>query len=278
MASPQLENGYTRIADELMEALAKWHLSNYEMRVLMFIVRKTYGFGKSKDWISLSQFVDGTGISQPHICRSIRMLINQNLITKGGKKGAPFYMIQKDHEKWQKIAGRSHHLPKGALPKGAIGITKGGNQGVPKGAHTIDTLTKDTLSKDKGAKPRKYEDGTELILLKDEVMSQIDDRDRSFPRKRVFGDEKVDWILDYSEHLLQRKLGGKEKWNRIYARHLWKKYGMTQIKSLLEYVCAPESWWFDKLSQMGTLYKHSERLFAEMTAKPKVENKIKFIS
>lgn len=135
-----------------------------------------------------------------------------------------------------------------------------------------------TLSKDKEASPRKYEDGTDLILLKDEVMSQIDDRDRSFPRKRVFGDEKTDWVLDYTEHLLGRKLGGKELWNRRYARHLWNKYGITKVKSLLEYVCAPESWWYDKLSQMGTLYKHSERLFAEMTAKPKTENKIKFIS
>lgn len=137
---------------------------------------------------------------------------------------------------------------------------------------------KQSLAKAKETESRKYEDGTELILLKDEIMSQIDDRDRSFPRKRVFGDEKVDWILDYSEHLLGRKLGGKEVWNRRYARHLANKHGMTKVKALLEYVCAPESWWFDKLTQMGSLYKHSERLLVEMTAKPKSENKILVIS
>lgn len=128
------------------------------------------------------------------------------------------------------------------------------------------------------ASPRLYEDGTKVILLKDETMSHIDDRDRSFPRKRVFGNEKVDWTLDYTEHLLGRKLGGQEKWNRIYAQHLTKKYGMTKTKELLEFVCAPESWWFEKLGQISTLYKHAERLFLEKDAKQKPKNNILVIS
>ena len=47
-ASPQLEDGYTRIANELIEALMRTNLSAYQSRVLWAIWRKTYGFNKRK--------------------------------------------------------------------------------------------------------------------------------------------------------------------------------------------------------------------------------------
>ena len=153
MASPQAENGHTKISNELLDAILLWRFSPYEHTVLMLIIRKTYGFNKKKDWISLSQIESATGIKQPHICRAIRLLIKQNIITKGGNKsGKPELSIQKDFDKWVKLqkGERSHRalLPKGALPKGATTVTKGGNQPLPKGADTKDTLTKDTTTKE----------------------------------------------------------------------------------------------------------------------------------
>ena len=47
MASPQLEDGFTRVANELLEALAKLKLCAYETKVLIFIIRKTYGWNDS---------------------------------------------------------------------------------------------------------------------------------------------------------------------------------------------------------------------------------------
>ena len=49
MASPQKENGYTPIAHEILEALAKQLLSPDEWRILMIIFRKTYGWDKKED-------------------------------------------------------------------------------------------------------------------------------------------------------------------------------------------------------------------------------------
>ena len=49
MASPQIEDGYTKIANELLEAISKVNLSSYEFRVIMAIIRKTYGFNKKSD-------------------------------------------------------------------------------------------------------------------------------------------------------------------------------------------------------------------------------------
>jgi phage replication O-like protein O len=158
MANPQKENGYTSIANELYDAIIKWRFSSYEYRVIIFIIRKTYGYNKKGDWISLSQFVEGTNIRRTHICRTINYLIKQNIITKGGNKEKPEYGIQKDYEKWLKLnkGERSHHslITKGGnkekIPKGVIEDVKGGNLVVSKGVHTKDNITKDNITKDKG--------------------------------------------------------------------------------------------------------------------------------
>lgn len=86
MSSPQLENGYTKIADEILEALAQIPLSGYEFRVVNFIIRKTYGWGKKEDWITNTQLTISTGICKTHISRTIKGLIAKKIVTKNGNK------------------------------------------------------------------------------------------------------------------------------------------------------------------------------------------------
>ena len=59
-----LEDGYTKIADELIEQLAMTDLAGREFRLLMVVIRKTFGFNKSVDWIALPQMVEMTGIDK----------------------------------------------------------------------------------------------------------------------------------------------------------------------------------------------------------------------
>ena len=44
-----MEDCYTKIPNELLEVLYQVSLSNYEFRVFLFILRKTYGFNKKQD-------------------------------------------------------------------------------------------------------------------------------------------------------------------------------------------------------------------------------------
>ena len=73
------------------------------------------------------------------------MLLAQNMITKRGTPNKVFYLFQKDFDKWKLLpkGARSHRVTKGgnkSLPKGVI-------RGVPKGAHTKDTITKENIQK-----------------------------------------------------------------------------------------------------------------------------------
>jgi phage replication O-like protein O len=97
MASPQLENGYTQIAHEILEAFAKINLSPYESRLAWFVIRKTYGWHKKTDWIALSQIVEGTGIDKRNVWRTIKSLERRNIIIRPDPRHIGF---QKDYTLW----------------------------------------------------------------------------------------------------------------------------------------------------------------------------------
>lgn len=96
MASPQKENGFTPIANELLEAFYRCKLLEYERIIVMCIWRKTYGWQKKEDWISNSQFSEDTGLARPHITRTIKSLRERKILTKNVKK----LTINKNYDEW----------------------------------------------------------------------------------------------------------------------------------------------------------------------------------
>ncbi len=105
MASPQLENGYTRISNELLEAMAKMNLSKYEWRVLLAIIRETYGWKEKMRPISVTQIQKLTGLDRRNIGRTkIRLRLREIIKVNGLTIG-----INKDYSQWasslQTIAG-----------------------------------------------------------------------------------------------------------------------------------------------------------------------------
>jgi phage replication O-like protein O len=127
--SPQLEDGFTPIANAIMDALARTRFSGYERSVLDFLFRKTYGWSKKSDLISLSQFVDGTGILKPHVVRTIKRLVEKNVIHKTvakiGNDNLVRYEFNKHWGTWQalpKLVMAHSSLPK-MVPTISIGTT-----------------------------------------------------------------------------------------------------------------------------------------------------------
>lgn len=104
MASPQTENGYTKIANEIMEALARYRLSGRERQILDVILRKTYGFNKKFDYISMSQFAQSTGMRRPDVAEQIKKLLGKNLIgvtQNPNTNNINMYIFQKDWQLWK---------------------------------------------------------------------------------------------------------------------------------------------------------------------------------
>ena len=153
MASPQVDDGYTRIAHEILEALGRTNLCAYESRVLHILWRKTWGFNKKADRISISQWQEYTGLTASNVCHAIGKLKQRNVILatsdkNGGKGHITEYQFQKNHELWDKPLSEQTVLEQTVLEQTTNTVDLD-NQTLPKATDTINIPTKETITKEK---------------------------------------------------------------------------------------------------------------------------------
>jgi phage replication O-like protein O len=179
MANPQKENGFTAIANELIEALIASNLSGQDFKIALLIIRKTYGFNKNEDAVSLSQMELATGMGKIRCSQVVNRLQLMKILTVTeningiGKK----YKFNKDFETWDTVNKNINRLEK------TIGtVKKKRNIPLRKTLTTKDTLTKDTLTKDKATIPEWIPKETflEFIELRKKLKRPL--LDKSFPR------------------------------------------------------------------------------------------------
>lgn len=81
-----LDDGYTRIANELLEAVMLAGLTQHQLLVFLAVMRKTYGFNKKLDWVSNEQLSELTGIL-PHKCSAAKsVLVKRGILIQSGRK------------------------------------------------------------------------------------------------------------------------------------------------------------------------------------------------
>lgn len=107
MADVQLENGYTKIVNELLDALISAELLGSELQVCLFVIRKTYGYNKTEDEISLTQFEQALRKSRPTIVKAIKNLQLVNilkLVKRGNSRiSSNTYKLNKDYDSWKLV-------------------------------------------------------------------------------------------------------------------------------------------------------------------------------
>lgn len=163
MASPQKENGYTAIANELLEKFCCPGISGSEYRILLTVLRKTYGFQKKKDYIALSQFSKETGgMKRSNAVEAIKSLVAKRILVKEEST----YSINKNWEEWV-VVKRIHSSQKhnGVVVKS---ITSSSQLHTYKRNYTKETITKETSKRslrDKTFNPL----GSEIIKAFEEV-------------------------------------------------------------------------------------------------------------
>jgi len=102
MANPQIENGYTKIANELLDAIGFTEVSGQKLRLLFIVIRLTYGFNRKSTPISISDFTKYTGISNTtRISQITNKLEDSNFISIQRRPGkTKVYAINKDYTQW----------------------------------------------------------------------------------------------------------------------------------------------------------------------------------
>ncbi|EAN1667579.1 replication protein [Salmonella enterica] len=149
-----LDDGFTRIANEILEAVMHAGLSQHQLLVFMAVMRKTYGFNKKSDWVSNEQISKLTGIL-PHKCSAAKSaLVKRGILTQTGR----VIGINKTVREWSSLpvkgTEKKPYLKKVNLPEsGKKSLPESGNGYYLNQVNTKDTITKD--SKDNSNKPPK---------------------------------------------------------------------------------------------------------------------------
>lgn len=140
MATPQCEHGYTKIANELLEALIKIRVPGEAMQVLLKVIRQTYGYNKKEDDISLSQFCLATGMKKPNCVRAINKAIALNVIIKKDNGSIARYRFNKDYSTWKPLSKKI------TLSKKIMSVIKKDNKSLSKKIPTKEI--KDNVTKE----------------------------------------------------------------------------------------------------------------------------------
>ncbi len=113
---PQLEDGFTRIANELLEAVLHFGFTQRQLLVLLTVVRKTYGYGKKEDDMSASQIAQMCNMHRPHVSTVLGELERMNVISKVAGRFGLIIGINKKYGDWIPLDRAAKHESKEPLP------------------------------------------------------------------------------------------------------------------------------------------------------------------
>jgi phage replication O-like protein O len=139
----QLEDGYTRIANELLESAMSHALTLRQLRVLLAVIRKTYGFNKKHDVISGSQLAELTHMSRQKCSTALCELVELNVLVRRSSRAS--ISVNKNLSEWLSEPNLVSNNQNGfSDPKtGSESDPETGSENDPKVVHTKDK--KDTL-------------------------------------------------------------------------------------------------------------------------------------
>lgn len=101
---PQLEDGYTRIANEILEKIGRCNLNGTQRGIIDQIWRNTYGYGRKDAALSISYIARALEKAKSQVDRELSALIERNIIvvvsTDGGSRSRVL-RFNKDYSTWQ---------------------------------------------------------------------------------------------------------------------------------------------------------------------------------
>jgi len=237
-ASPQAEDGHTDIANEIAETLARINLSAYESRVLWVIWRKTYGWHRKRDQISITQFEKATGLKRWHVARTLSELVERNIVTRIGNSRIITYGFQKDYTKWQTITKRGNDVRKSRVSGECQEqiVTRIGNRSLPKGVNTKETN-----------KRKYYVEGSIELRLASLILEEIQKNKPDFKQPNL-----QSWAKEVD--LMIRRDGRKPE----------------RIQQVIEW-CQRDSFWRSNILSTSKLRRQFDTLEMQMGASKKVK-------
>jgi phage replication O-like protein O len=130
MANPQIENGFTKIANELLEEIIKRDFSKRELKVIFSVIRFTFGFHRKEAELSLRFISESTGIKFHHLSTTINDLATKNILILSEnetRKQGRILKLNKDYDTWNINSSQNSNSSQkgnGSVPKKVTDLPK----------------------------------------------------------------------------------------------------------------------------------------------------------
>ncbi|EPK3403493.1 replication protein [Proteus mirabilis] len=149
----RVEDGYTKLANELYEELIGANLTKNQTKVAHAICRKTYGFNKKTDRISDSQLAELTRLPRQKVNKAKNELIAMKVIVKVGMAIGP----NKNLTEWD--IPDCHQNGVIVTKTVTKSVTKRVTALSPKQGHTKETITKEKKESNTPLTPHEVKGG-----------------------------------------------------------------------------------------------------------------------
>lgn len=103
MANPQIEHGYTPIANELLTKICSTKFNATQLKIIFLVMRYTYGFNRKVHELSESFISKAIKVSKRYVSNELQVLINRNVIIvyQESTYSSPRKLgINKDYDLW----------------------------------------------------------------------------------------------------------------------------------------------------------------------------------
>ena len=97
--SYQVENGnFSRVLNSTLEKLYSAGFSGAQLSLVLFVIRKTYGYGKKYDRITTTQIAKAIGVDRTTAARTLNKLVSANVIVRKSQRSP--LSFNKYHFQW----------------------------------------------------------------------------------------------------------------------------------------------------------------------------------
>lgn len=102
MANPQCENGYTKIANELLEAICNRMTNSTWIRILLFTCRITYGWNRKEAQSNYQAYATKLNLTKDTIKSTLHELMDRKIVILAVVSKEQFVVsICKNYDLWK---------------------------------------------------------------------------------------------------------------------------------------------------------------------------------
>lgn len=180
--------GYTKLANDVLEALAKIKLSPMQYRLLFVVWRYTYGYQRGEHDLSLSFLAEATGCDKRQIQRELKDLEDRKIISQKITNGVGRIIgFNPDVNSWASIGEVTNgEMTNGEMTNGdsAIGETTNPSIGEIVKATIGETTNQERNNIKKNLKKNN----------KQQFEAEFEDWWKGYPRKKSKADARKAWV------------------------------------------------------------------------------------